>query len=84
MKNILAELVKVKQSPDGQTEVLVRFADDDGTWEKSYSYFSKEVIRFNHLKDRVQEDIRRDFKASKTLDEIKTKIGQTWTIRLDK
>lgn len=84
MSTITVKLQKISQDQEGATYVTVELNDSKGKWQKTYTYYTNEVIKLNHIKERVEEDIKRDLKVNRSLEEIKSKVGETWTVTLDK
>lgn len=82
-KTIKAKILKTEIQEDGQVEIRVELTDAKGhKWNKTYPYYTTQVIGAESFKKRVAEDLKKDLKIADQLTEIKPLIGKEFTITL--
>lgn len=82
-KTIRAKVLKAEIQEDGQVEIRVELSDAKGRkWNKSYSYYTTQVIGAASFKKRIADDLKKDLKIADQLSEITPLIGKEFNLTL--
>lgn len=79
---IKAKVIRAGVEEDGQSVITVEFQSGKTTWQKSYSYFTTQIIKEADFKVRIKTDIKKDLQVKGQLSQIEPLIGKEFTFEV--
>lgn len=82
-KTIRAKVLKTEIEEDGQVHIRVELVDPKGhKWNKTYSYYTTQVISAESFKKRIAADLKKDLQVADQLKEITPIIGKEFPVTI--